>query len=38
MNKDREDSTISFIDNLEMTEIFKDKVKEEEASVTDFIN
>jgi len=38
MNKDREDSTAPFINNLEIIEIFKDKVKEKEASVIDFIN
>jgi len=33
-----EGSTISFINNLEITKIFKDEDKEEEASVTDFIS
>ena len=34
----KEGSTIPLIDNLEITEIFKDKGEEEEASVMDFIN
>jgi len=34
----KEGSTTPFIDNLEITEVFKDKDKEEEASVMDFIN
>jgi len=38
MNKNKEDSTVPFINNLEIIEIFKDKAKEEEASVMDFIN
>ena len=38
MNKDEEGGTAPFINNLEMAEIFKDEVKEEEASVTDLIN
>ena len=38
MNKDKEGSTVPFINNLEITEIFKDKGEEEEVSVTDFIN
>jgi len=37
MNANKEGSTASLIDNLEIIEIFKDKSKEEEASVTDFI-
>jgi len=32
-----EDSTAPFINNLEITEIFKDKGEEEEVSVTDLI-
>ena len=32
-----EGGTAPFIDNLEMTEIFKDEDEEEEASVTDLI-
>jgi len=38
MNEDEEGNTVPFINNLEIAEIFKDKVKEEEASVIDFIN
>jgi len=38
MNEDKEGSIILFINNLEIAEIFKDKVKEEETSVTDLIN
>jgi len=38
MNKDEKDNTVPFINNLEIVGIFKDKAKEEEASVTDFIN
>jgi len=38
MNKDGEDSTAPFINNLEIIEIFKDEVEEEEASVMDLIN
>jgi len=38
MSSNKEGSTIPLIDNLEMTEIFKDKGEEEEASVTDLIN
>jgi len=30
-------STIPLINNLEITEVFKDKDEEEEAGVTDFI-
>ena len=37
MGKDREGSTAPLINNLEIIEIFKDKAKEEEASITDFI-
>jgi len=37
MNKDEEEGTAPFINNLEIAEIFKDKVKEEEVSVTDLI-
>jgi len=33
----KEGSTALFIDNLEIIEVFKDKSKEEEASITDFI-
>jgi len=38
MDANKEDSTIPFINNLEIIKIFKDKDKEEEAGVTDFIN
>jgi len=38
MNVNKEDSTASFINNLEIIKIFKDKDKEDKASVTDFIN
>jgi len=38
MDVNKESSTISFIDNLEIIEIFKDKDKKEEVSVTDLIN
>jgi len=37
MNINKEDSTAPLINNLEIIEIFKDKGKEEEVSVTDFI-
>jgi len=37
MNANKEGSTIPLINNLEMTEVFKDKGEEEEASVTDLI-
>jgi len=33
----KEGSTILLINNLEIIEVFKDKNKEEEVSVTDFI-
>jgi len=33
----KESSTAPFINNLEIIEVFKDKGKEEEVSVTDFI-
>jgi len=38
MDEDKEKGTAPFINNLEIVEIFKNKAKEEEASVTDFIN
>jgi len=38
MNEDKERGTAPFINDLEIAEIFKDKVKKEEASITDFIN
>jgi len=37
-NVNKEGSTTPLIDNLEITEIFKDKVEEEEASIIDLIN
>jgi len=38
MNANKKGSTALFIDNLEIIEVFKDEDKEEEVSVTDFIN
>ena len=38
MNANKEDGTVLLINNLEITEVFKDKDEEEEASVTDLIN
>jgi len=38
MDANKEGSTISFINNLEIIKVFKDKDKEEEISVIDFIN
>jgi len=38
MDVNKKGSTVLFINNLEITEVFKDKNKEEEASVTDLIN
>jgi len=38
MDSNKEGSTASLIDNLEIIEVFKDKDKEEEVSVTDLIN
>jgi len=37
MDANKEDSTASFINNLEIIEVFKDKDKEEGVSVMDFI-
>ena len=37
INVNKEGSTIPLIDNLEIIEVFKDKDKEEEVSVIDFI-
>ena len=37
MNANKENSTISFIDDLEIIEVFKDKDKEEEVSIIDLI-
>jgi len=38
INANKEGSIVPFIDNLEITEVFKDEDEEEEVSVTDFIN
>jgi len=38
MDVNKGSSTALFINNLEIIKIFKDEDKEEEASVTDFIN
>jgi len=38
MDKDKEEGTVPLINNLEIVGTFKDKAKEEEASVTDLIN
>jgi len=38
MDLNKEDSTTSLINNLEIAEVFKDKDKEEEVSVIDFIS
>jgi len=38
MNANKEDGTVPFINNLEITEIFKDEDEEEEVSIMDFIN
>jgi len=37
MDEDKEEDTVPFINNLEITEIFKDEAKEEEVSVTNLI-
>jgi len=37
MDLNKEGSIIPLINNLEIIEVFKDKDKEEEVSVTDFI-
>jgi len=37
MDANKEDGTIPFINNLKIIGIFKDKGKEKEASVMDFI-
>jgi len=37
MNANKEGSTAPLINNLEMIEVFKDKGKEEEVSIIDFI-
>jgi len=38
MDANKESSTVLFIDNLEIIEVFKDEDKEEKVSVTDLIN
>jgi len=38
INANKKDGTAPLINNLEITEVFKDKDREEEASVTDLIN
>ena len=38
MDVNKKDSTIPFINNLEIIKIFKDEDKEEEASVIDLIS
>jgi len=38
MDVNKKGSTAPFINNLEIIEVFKDKGKEEEVSVIDFIN
>jgi len=38
MNANKKGSTVPFINNLEIIKVFKDKDKEEEVSVMDFIN
>jgi len=38
MNENEEGGTAPLINNLEIAEIFKDEVEEEEASVIDLIN
>jgi len=37
MNEDKEGGIIPFSNNLEIIEVFKDKDKKEEASITDLI-
>jgi len=38
MDVNKENGTTPFIDNLEITEVFRDEDEEEEASVMDLIN
>jgi len=38
MDANKEDGTTLFINNLEIIKVFKDKDKEEEVNITDFIN
>jgi len=37
MNANKKSSTIPFINNLEITKVFKDEDEREEASIIDFI-
>jgi len=37
IDTNKEGSTVPFINNLEMTKVFKDKDKKEEVSIIDFI-
>jgi len=37
MDANKEDSTVLFINNLEIIKVFKDKDKEEEVSIIDLI-
>ena len=37
MGIDKEEGTVFFINNLEITKVFKDEDKEEEASIIDLI-
>jgi len=37
MDANKEGNTVPLIDNLEIIKVFKDKDKEEEVSITDFI-
>jgi len=36
-NANKEDSTVPFINNLEIIKVFKDKDKEEKVNIIDFI-
>jgi len=38
MDANKKGSTTPFIDNLEITEVFRDEDKKEGVSITDFIN
>jgi len=38
MDINKKDGTASFINNLEIAKVFKDKGKEEEVSIIDLIN
>jgi len=38
MDANKENGTVPFINNLEIIEVFKDKDKKEEVSVTNLIN